>query len=112
MIRPPPISTLFPYTTLFRSTLVDHRQIGAGPLSILTEPWVQIRICPNRQARIEGTQAVQDERGMRACEFGAVRAGGFAFHRLRLGEMAVGGNAGQRLGIEKARGGGETRVDV
>src|SRR5438034_8245850 len=32
MIRPPPRSTLFPYTTLFRSLLgnVDHRLLGRG----------------------------------------------------------------------------------
>src|SRR5439155_20613913 len=29
MIRPPPRSTLFPYTTLFRSLLRDHRRLGA-----------------------------------------------------------------------------------
>src|ERR1035437_246069 len=27
MIRPPPRSTLFPYTTLFRSDVVDRRQL-------------------------------------------------------------------------------------
>src|SRR5690625_6021664 len=26
MIRPPPISTLFPYTTLFRSTIIQPKQ--------------------------------------------------------------------------------------
>src|SRR5688572_31391293 len=26
MLRRPPRSTLFPYTTLFRSTVIDHRQ--------------------------------------------------------------------------------------
>src|SRR3712207_7978956 len=30
MIRRPPRSTLFPYTTLFRSELHDHRQVHAG----------------------------------------------------------------------------------
>src|SRR3712207_7986365 len=28
MIRRPPRSTLFPYTTLFRSDLVEHRAVG------------------------------------------------------------------------------------
>src|SRR3712207_8758763 len=28
MIRRPPRSTLFPYTTLFRSVVVDRRQVG------------------------------------------------------------------------------------
>src|SRR5476651_1175078 len=31
MIRRPPRSTLFPYTTLFRSTLYNRRKWGAGP---------------------------------------------------------------------------------
>src|SRR5438552_14600970 len=34
MIRPPPISTLFPYTTLFRSIVVGHGEHGElGPRS-------------------------------------------------------------------------------
>src|SRR5437016_8749762 len=39
MIRPPPSSTLFPYTTLFRSALVPHRDstlvVAPGPLAAL-----------------------------------------------------------------------------
>src|SRR3712207_7447829 len=50
MIRRPPRSTLFPYTTLFRSSLVDrreravgarlfHRRLGQGdPLRVLGPP--------------------------------------------------------------------------
>src|SRR5256885_8070015 len=34
MIRHPPISTLFPYPTLSRSTIVDHRDLP-GPNEIL-----------------------------------------------------------------------------
>src|SRR5438552_10009693 len=30
MIRPPPQSTLFPYTTLFRSLAVHRQQVGDG----------------------------------------------------------------------------------
>jgi len=33
MIRRPPRSTLFPYTTLFRSTIVGGRDVGAIPAS-------------------------------------------------------------------------------
>src|SRR5947209_17360908 len=41
MMRPPPISTLFPYTTLFRSPRWLHgppgvRTAGAGDVSLLT----------------------------------------------------------------------------
>src|SRR3712207_7333753 len=32
MIRRPPRSTLFPYTTLFRSQLGDHRELGQQQL--------------------------------------------------------------------------------
>src|SRR2546426_11700580 len=35
MIRRPPRSTLFPYTTLFRSALADHLQEPALPVEIL-----------------------------------------------------------------------------
>src|SRR5438034_6415548 len=38
MIRIPPLSTLFPYTTLFRSFLRDHT-LGAGQLRERAEPW-------------------------------------------------------------------------
>src|SRR2546426_10446527 len=38
MIRRPPRSTLFPYTTLFRSLLeVVHEMHGAGPAQLLVE---------------------------------------------------------------------------
>src|SRR5690554_7631163 len=33
MIRPPPISTLFPYTTLFRSLLMEVFPAGEKPLA-------------------------------------------------------------------------------
>src|SRR3712207_8493590 len=35
MIRRPPRSTLFPYTTLFRSALVDERFLGQPPLHVV-----------------------------------------------------------------------------
>src|SRR2546429_9066902 len=36
MIRRPPRSTLFPYTTLFRSYYEDH---GSGPVAVLMHGW-------------------------------------------------------------------------
>src|SRR5439155_17062084 len=36
LIRPPPSSTLFPYTTLFRSGLLLFRAIGAEPYGVPT----------------------------------------------------------------------------
>src|SRR5438552_8424980 len=35
MLRPPPISTLFPYTTLFRSSLSKHLAHNLGNLLLL-----------------------------------------------------------------------------
>src|SRR3712207_7247760 len=37
MIRRPPRSTLFPYTTLFRSARVERRDLGLGDLERLPE---------------------------------------------------------------------------
>src|SRR5262245_64744434 len=34
MIRPPPRSTLFPYTTLFRSTTLRYSEVGPNPNSV------------------------------------------------------------------------------
>src|SRR2546429_4646151 len=44
MIRRPPRSTLFPYTTLFRSTTVENRVGQIGDLLDLTAPKVGIRM--------------------------------------------------------------------
>src|SRR4249920_4113970 len=38
MIRRPPRSTLFPYTTLFRSTVARFEQVGAGGGSWTSHP--------------------------------------------------------------------------
>src|SRR5207249_10929225 len=35
LIPPPPRSTLFPYTTLFRSTTIAYRVISDGPIDLL-----------------------------------------------------------------------------
>src|SRR5215216_6912161 len=39
MIRRPPRSTLFPYTTLFRSPHPGHRPRSVGGLTALPSPW-------------------------------------------------------------------------
>src|SRR5437763_7166157 len=41
MLRPPPISTLFPYTTLFRSQIYGYfleKALAAGALDVFTTP--------------------------------------------------------------------------
>src|SRR3712207_6941832 len=38
MIRRPPRSTLFPYTTLFRSTAAEHRQADRGAQGAADDP--------------------------------------------------------------------------
>src|SRR2546429_6124804 len=62
MIRRPPRSTLFPYTTLFRSTIQQLEELGryslcpAGRVNVYQE--VQFRVqdirCPRRAARVVG----------------------------------------------------------
>src|SRR3989441_10911358 len=47
MIRRPPTSTLFPYTTLFRSLPPPHRSTSAGPLRTTAVP-------PSRDTRLNG----------------------------------------------------------
>src|SRR5437867_5094154 len=42
MLRPPPISTLFPYTTLFRS-LVDVLDVHAARLHVLRDPLDRVK---------------------------------------------------------------------
>src|SRR5438309_7272822 len=39
MIRRPPRSTLFPYTTLFRSTARPRAPLGLGGVGALPRPW-------------------------------------------------------------------------
>src|SRR3712207_9518297 len=38
MIRRPPRSTLFPYTTLFRSTVGEHRHLAPGSYALSLRP--------------------------------------------------------------------------
>src|SRR5438552_11593912 len=50
MIRPPPISTLFPYTTLFRSRASGRRYIGGAiphPTASLVRPPVSLIPAPS-----------------------------------------------------------------
>src|SRR4051794_41725320 len=49
MIRPPPTSTLFPYTTLFRS-VGERGGVPSGPVSLLTD---HVRAEPDVPSRSE-----------------------------------------------------------
>src|SRR2546426_2171075 len=67
MIRRPPRSTLFPYTTLFRSRIPDHASAAvASPVSAAAAPCVADTSCGTRtgSARI-GTSAARDRKSTR-----------------------------------------------
>src|SRR5436305_10963724 len=56
MLRPPPSSTLFPYTTLFRSKRVRHETaIGAGGASVAS---VAAEVANERLGGIEGASVL------------------------------------------------------
>src|SRR2546422_6954026 len=59
MIRRPPRSTLFPYTTLFRSSLVG---LGTGPLSACALLTSQLAECATPQTQPQCDQMNMDER--------------------------------------------------
>src|SRR2546430_12184045 len=42
MIRRPPRSTLFPYTTLFRSKCAEDKQLDPTPATVRAEAWLAI----------------------------------------------------------------------
>src|SRR2546427_8957122 len=50
MIRRPPRSTLFPYTTLFRSCRRDRRDLRTAAERSSTEPRCPRGLCPDRRA--------------------------------------------------------------
>src|SRR5256885_10758963 len=61
MIRRPPRSTLFPYTTLFRSRFKDRRAL----LNAILETWRDGRVTAiERQAEASGESAVERLRGI------------------------------------------------
>src|SRR3712207_8423439 len=68
MIRRPPRSTLFPYTTLFRSQVVEHRGDGLG-----ARPACQDRHrepgaahgCHDRELDDRGAEAARDRKSTR-----------------------------------------------
>src|SRR5260370_20924704 len=64
MIRRPPRSTLFPYTTLFRSDLLTLAAMGCHALSVITAITVQ------DTAGVENLQAVDSDWGVDQARLG------------------------------------------
>src|SRR2546422_4846793 len=69
MIRRPPRSTLFPYTTLFRSDFVDLARVRkfflGGPrrrLMEFAEPRPRVGESPRRQLDLEAVESLQIDR--------------------------------------------------
>src|SRR5688572_32709343 len=65
MIRRPPRSTLFPYTTLFRSAAADRRAVAAGKAPLAAAA---------RAARLPRTEAASAPRASRCCKHSFRRA--------------------------------------
>src|SRR2546429_6290866 len=53
MIRRPPRSTLFPYTTLFRSNALDHVARGAPRVAQAVKPGDEFEVLAHREILIE-----------------------------------------------------------
>src|SRR2546430_11526633 len=66
MIRRPPRSTLFPYTTLFRSRLVDHGRSPSEPVAVIergTLPGQRVVTAPLSEiAERVAEEAIQPDR--------------------------------------------------
>src|SRR2546425_7657681 len=60
MIRRPPRSTLFPYTTLFRSPMVN---VGGADIRTLDDKWTVVTEDGSLSAHFEHTVAILDKGG-------------------------------------------------
>src|SRR2546430_8179003 len=58
MIRRPPRSTLFPYTTLFRSNMYDRSAIKHVPNSDLFVGWASQSLFQLREAKTRGAKTI------------------------------------------------------
>ena len=82
-------------------SLVDHGLRRTRDFAVMREPGQKVGIATNRQPGIVEAETVDDEGGGGTGQFGAAPAGARGFNRGRIGEMAVGRHAGERLRIEK-----------
>src|SRR3712207_6887092 len=70
MIRRPPRSTLFPYTTLFRSALAVAAQVGADPQvladgEVAERPAALRHVCDAESRDAVGPQTAEDRKSTR-----------------------------------------------
>src|SRR5690349_22362670 len=63
MIRRPPRSTLFPYTTLFRSNTTDRSSAIASPLAVRSAASISVA-APSRARSEEHTSELQSRRDL------------------------------------------------
>src|SRR5256885_3909304 len=61
MIRRPPRSTLFPYTTLFRSPATERHPSNPFNINILVTMTRWVRTCCFKNARLPSTQQIRSE---------------------------------------------------
>src|SRR5688572_23253219 len=59
MIRRPPRSTLFPYTTLFRSSENPARAVAGGARALLVAPGGELEPAPRRRAAREDRKSTR-----------------------------------------------------
>src|SRR5438045_4493111 len=57
MIRPPPLSTLFPYTTLFRSLFLNSGTNYTVNAKTLSDTYEALKVGANTQIRMWGSSA-------------------------------------------------------
>src|SRR5882762_1827814 len=61
MRRPPPRSTLFPYTTLFRSIISEMLDLGARPLWVAKQTGTSLEMIENHYRRPRDTADELDQ---------------------------------------------------
>src|SRR2546422_11761610 len=93
MIRRPPRSTLFPYTTLFRSLGPGVQRVGGDR--------VDLRAGELRGARSRGETGVDEEIGRASCREKSVDLGGRRIIKKKKKEMQK-GSAPERIPMKSA----------
>src|SRR5205823_13397295 len=102
IVRPAPLSTLFPYTTLFRSDHVLSFGAGSGPTGRVRRPSRASDRSWRRPLPVTGTRG-QDLRGRGATAYSVSRVRQCCTRRAHVPEPAVPGGAGTPQGRCGAR---------